>query len=212
MRTNYVLIDFESVQPTDLALLENEHFRVKVFIGPNQAKVSVDLMMALQEMGARAECIRLDASGKNALDFHIAYYIGVISVSDPTAFFHVISKDTGFDPLLRYLKTKGTFSSRTVAISDIPILKNAETQNGTVSSKETKPMASGDRMQLAIDHLIRQKAAKPRTEKTLKASLHNLFKNELPDSEITKLFDGLKKSGVVKQEMTKVSYNLPDKD
>ena len=26
-----------------------------------------------------------------------------------------------------------------------------------------------------------------------------------------KLFDGLKKSGVVKQEMTKVSYNLPDK-
>ncbi len=211
MRTNYVLIDFENVQPKDLALLKGDHFKVKIFLGANQTKISVDLATALHALGERAEYIRLDASGQNALDFHIAYYIGVISVSDPTAFFHVISKDTGFDPLLRYLKTKGTFSSRTVAIADIPILKNAETQNGTVSSKETKPMASGDRMQLAIDHLIKQKAAKPRTEKTLKTSLHNLFKNELPDSEITKLFDGLKKSGVVKQEMTKVSYNLPDK-
>jgi len=211
MRTNYVLIDFENVQPKDLALLKGDHFKVKIFLGANQTKISVDLATALHALGERAEYIRLDASGQNALDFHIAYYIGAISVSDPAAFFHVISKDTGFDPLLRYLKTKGTLSSRTVAIADIPILKNAETQNGTVSSKETKPMASGDRMQLAIDHLIKQKAAKPRTEKTLKTSLHNLFKNELPDSEITKLFDGLKKSGVVKQEMTKVSYNLPDK-
>lgn len=211
MRTNYVLIDFENVQPKDLALLKADHFKVKIFLGANQTKISVDLATALHALGERAQYIRLDASGQNALDFHIAYYIGAISATDPTAFFHVISKDTGFDPLLRYLKTKGTFSSRTVAIADIPILKAAEAQNGGVAPKEVKPTASADRMQLAIDHLVKQKAAKPRTEKTLKTSLHNLFKKEISDSEINRLFDGLKKSGVVKQEATKVSYNLPDK-
>ena len=37
-RTNYVLIDYENVQPTDLALLREGPFKVKVFLGANQAR------------------------------------------------------------------------------------------------------------------------------------------------------------------------------
>lgn len=33
MRTNYVLIDYENVQPTSLAGLDAEHFRVLVCVG-----------------------------------------------------------------------------------------------------------------------------------------------------------------------------------
>ena len=33
LRTNYVLIDFESVQPTSLATLEQDPYRVVVFVG-----------------------------------------------------------------------------------------------------------------------------------------------------------------------------------
>jgi len=39
MRTNYVLIDFESVQTTSLELLTKEHFKVIVFVGANQGKL-----------------------------------------------------------------------------------------------------------------------------------------------------------------------------
>jgi len=39
MRINYVLIDFENVQPESLAVLQQDHFKVMVFVGANQTKV-----------------------------------------------------------------------------------------------------------------------------------------------------------------------------
>ena len=39
MRTNFVLVDFENVQPKDLVLLKDGPFKVKIFLGPNQSKV-----------------------------------------------------------------------------------------------------------------------------------------------------------------------------
>lgn len=97
LRTNFVLVDFENVQPKDLGLLKDGPFRVKIFLGPNQSKVPVALASALQLLGSNAGYVVLETAGTNALDFHIAYYIGILSSEDPTAFFHIISKDTGFD-------------------------------------------------------------------------------------------------------------------
>lgn len=63
MRTNHILIDYENVQPTDLAKLGDGPFKVKVFLGPNQAKVPVALANALQALGKNAEYILLESSG-----------------------------------------------------------------------------------------------------------------------------------------------------
>src|SRR5687768_2351003 len=103
MRPNIVLIDLESVQPASLAALEGEHFQLKVFVGATQSKVAFDMAAAIQRMGSRAEYIKISGVGHNALDFHIAYYIGRLVVEAPDTFFHVISKDTGFDPLIHHL-------------------------------------------------------------------------------------------------------------
>jgi hypothetical protein len=54
MRTNFVLIDYENVQPTSLIGLDEEHFRVIVFIGANQNKLAFDTAAAIQNLGARA--------------------------------------------------------------------------------------------------------------------------------------------------------------
>ena len=89
MRINYVLIDYENVQPSDLAMLRDGPCKVKVFLGANQAKIPVALAAALQELGANAEYVLLQSSGSNALDFHIAYYIGVLSAQEPSASFHI---------------------------------------------------------------------------------------------------------------------------
>ena len=74
MRTNYVLIDYENVQPGSLAELDGEHFRVIVFVGANQNKLSYDTASALQRLGSRAEAIKISGNGSNALDFHIAFH------------------------------------------------------------------------------------------------------------------------------------------
>lgn len=72
MRINYVLIDYENVQPGSLAGLDAEHFRVLVFVGANQTKLAFDTAAALQRLGPRAEYVRIAGNGPNALDFHIA--------------------------------------------------------------------------------------------------------------------------------------------
>ena len=199
-RTNFVLVDYENVQPKDIGLLKDGPFKVKVFLGPNQSKVPISLAAALQSLGDNAEYIVLETAGSNALDFHIAYYIGVLSEAEPTAFFHIISKDTGFDSLLKYLKGKKIFAQRSVCIADIPFFKPA------LPAARRAPEAQ---VEAVIADLIRRKASKPRTQKTLLSTLHALFKKELSEQQLAALFAALCKRGVVKVEGTKVSYALP---
>src|SRR3546814_2546225 len=49
--------------------------------------------------------------------------IGKIASEEPKAFFHIISKDTGFDPLIAHLKSNKIFSCRSASLDGIPILK-----------------------------------------------------------------------------------------
>lgn len=155
MRPNIVLIDLESVQPASLGLLAPEYFRVKVFVGATQSKLSFELAAAVQQMGNRAEYIKIAGVGKNALDFHIAYYIGRIATEQPESFFHIISKDTGFDPLIQHLKDENIFCGRWEGIEDIPAVKAAQ-----VKSPEERAI-------LFMSRLLQPNATRPRTEKTL---------------------------------------------
>lgn len=196
-RTNYVLVDFENVQPKDIGLLKDGPFKVKVFLGPNQSKIPVALAASLQSLGELAEYIILETAGNNALDFHIAYYIGALSASEPTAFFHVISKDSGFDPLLKYLKGKKIFAQRSACIADIPYFK------------PSLPATPEAQVEAVVADLVRRKASKPRTQKTLLSTLHALFKKELSEQQLAGLFAELCKRGIVKVDGTKVFYALP---
>jgi hypothetical protein len=94
MRTNYVLVDYENVQPKDVSLLNGHPFKVLVFVGANQTKVTLGLVKTLQPLGANADYIIVSGNGRNALDFHIAFHLGDLANKDPEGFFHVISKDT----------------------------------------------------------------------------------------------------------------------
>lgn len=196
-RTNFVLVDFENVQPKDMGLLKGGPFKVKIFLGPNQSKIPVSWAAALQSLGDNAEYIVLETAGNNALDFHIAYFIGALSAIEPSAFFHVISKDAGFDSLLKYLKGKKIFAQRSVCIAEIPYFKPV-----LLGAPETQ-------VESVIADLIRRKASKPRTQQTLLSTLDALFKKELSEQQLGALLAALCKRGVVKVEGGKVSYALP---
>jgi hypothetical protein len=104
MATHYVLVDFENIQPeaTDLSFLNDERIKIIIFVNSNQ-KLPVDMVKKLQPIGARVDYIKMPGSGKNSLDFLIAFYIGDILHNDHEANIYVISNDTGFDPLIKYL-------------------------------------------------------------------------------------------------------------
>lgn len=197
MRTNYVLIDYESVQPDDIAALQHEHVRVIVFVGPHQTKIAFEKAAALQRMGGNAEYVRLSGSGPNALDFHLAYYLGYLAAKEPTAYFHIISKDTGFDPLVKHLKERKLRACRVQTIGEIPILKPID------------PKSSPDRVALIVADLQKRGAARPRTVATLSSTISATFQKQLTAQEVSSLVSELQKKGLVKVEGTKVTYNLP---
>jgi len=196
MKTNYVLIDYENVQPKDVALLHGHAFKVLVFIGANQTKVPLDLVKTLQPMGANADYILISGNGKNALDFHIAYYLGDLANKDPEGFYHVISKDTGFDPLIAHLKSRGIYAQRSSALCDIPIL-------GFIA-----PKTIDERVDAVIKNLQSRGNARPRKIKTLASTIHALFLKKLDQSEIDGLVAALEKRGKIVAADGNVSYTF----
>lgn len=197
MRTNYVLIDFENVQPTSLAGLEAEHFNVLVFVGASQNKLSFETVAALQRLGPRAEYVKIAGNGSNALDFHIAFHIGRLATQDPNAFFHIISKDTGFDPLIQHLKDRNVFAARSKDVVDIPLLKAA-------NSKSTP-----EKVAVVLDNLQQRGPSKPRTLKTLASTINSLFQKQLTEEELTAVLKGLQSQGHIAVHDGKVTYALP---
>jgi hypothetical protein len=197
MKTNYVLIDYESVQPDDIAALQHEHVRVTVFVGTHQTKIAFETAAALQRMGANAEYVRMSGNGPNALDFHIAYYLGQLAAKEPAAYFHIISKDTGFDPLVKHLKERKLRVCRVQRIGEIPILKPID------------PKTSPDRVALIVADLQKRGASRPRTAATLSSTISATFQKQLTAQEVSALVSELKEKGLVKVDGTKVTYNLP---
>jgi len=197
MRQNIVLIDFENVQPESLGVLAQDHFRVLAFVGANQTKVPFDTAASLQQLGARAEYIKIAGNGSNALDFHIAYYVGQLSAADPSAYFHIVSRDTGFDPLIAHLKSKKVFAGRVKDISEIPVVKAA--------SKKTP----AERVHIVLERLHQPKATKPRTVKTLTSAVASFFQKQLSEEEVAAVIDGMVKAGAISIDGVKVTYASP---
>lgn len=198
MRIKYVLIDLENVQPASLAGLDAEFFKVLIFVGASQTKIPFELASAAQRLGERAAYIKIAANGSNALDFHIAYHIGRLAQQDPTAYFHIISKDTGFDPLIQHLKSQKIGATRSKDISEIPLLKAA---NSKTLQENTA---------LVIATLKKRGPSRPATVKTLSSTILSIFQKQLPKEELTQLLAELQSSGTIKINNDKVSYALPE--
>jgi len=197
LRAHYVLIDYENVQPEDMEKLDAEHFKVLLFVGANQTKLSFDLAASMQKLGARGEYIKISSNGSNALDFHIAFYVGNLAAQDATACFHIVSKDTGFDPLITHLLSRKIAISRSKTLEDIPLLKSAG------------PKPGPGNMTVVVANLRQRGAAKPRTVKTLASTIKSLFPKQLGDKEVASLIAELQSKGYILVQENKVTYVLP---
>lgn len=198
MATNYILIDFENVRPKNLELLSRHPFTVFVFVGTSQTKIPFDLAAAMQQLGDKGRYIKIGGSGKNALDFHLAFYVGELAATDPAAEFHVISKDTGFDPLIRHLKGREIHIQRASDLAEIPVLRTSVATS------------SDEKISTVVKNLIGRGQSRPRKVKTLENTINSLFTKTLEDHELRSLICQLEKRGYVVLADGKVSYKLPN--
>jgi hypothetical protein len=197
LKNNYVLIDYENVQPKSLSVLDGHEFKVLVFVGANQAKIPFELASALQALGSNAKYIKTGGNGPNALDFHIAFYIGQLAEKDPSGYFHIISRDTGFDPLIKHLKERKIFAHRGKDLADIPLLRIS---NAT---------SVAEKIEAIIKSLVARGHARPRKVKTLANTINALFMKSLEESELEAIIEHMKKQSLIVIENENVSYKPP---
>ena len=196
MVTNYVLIDFENVRPSNLEVVQHHPFKVLVFVGANQAKVPFDLASAMQTLGNAGRYVKITGSGKNALDFHIAYYIGELAAEDPGACFHIISRDSGFDPLIKHLKSKKIRVQRERDLGEIPVLR----MSAATSSDE--------KVSAIVKNLTGRGQARPRKVKTLANTISSLFTETLSEQQLALLIKELEKRKYITVSEGNVSYRV----
>ena len=102
MKELHALVDFENVQPSleALAKLAPGFTDVWLFHGPHQAKQA----QAFAASHARVTLVPRSGQGPNALDFHLAFYLGYVAAKHPDAELVVVANDRGYDPMLAHAR------------------------------------------------------------------------------------------------------------
>jgi hypothetical protein len=172
--------------------------------------------------------IRLTSSGKDALDFALAYYIGRAAVLDPGGWFHIVSKDTGFDPLVEHLRSRHLkvrrhpgFSALLTAISPASTRppKSAPAPTATAASPvaiaspdspETSPDPAESNLLKALGHFIKNPSSRPGKKTTLLNHLRSHMGKTAQEEDALRLMASLQALGHLSiTEKGKVEYHLP---
>lgn len=106
----HVLVDFENVQPTfeEVAKLAPGVSEVWLFHGPHQGKLAEQFKSSHQGVTT----VPISRTGKNALDFHLSFYLGYVAARHPTGRLTVIANDKGYDPMIVHPKALGFTTQR----------------------------------------------------------------------------------------------------
>ncbi|MDD2902441.1 MAG: PIN domain-containing protein [Syntrophales bacterium] len=194
MSEKFLLIDYENIQKVNIADVPEDTL-VRIFVGQSQKNIPFELVQQAQIRGPRIEWIKIEGQGSNALDFHIAYYMGKLQTEHQAASFTILSKDKGFDPLLAHIKKlKGNCRRINSLFELCGVTANALNDQNL---KRTIELLS------KID-----KSKRPRKRSTLSQHISSFFQKKLGVSEIDKIIDYLFIEGLVSETGGKLAYKF----
>jgi len=202
---NHVFVDFENVHEPDLSIIGQKAVTFILLLGARQTKLDVALVEKMMQNVASVQLIRLTSSGKNALDFTLAYYLGRAVVTDPTGYFHIVSKDTGYDALIEHLKSRHIRAHRHDDFSTLPFSHHSK-----VLAAPTAAPVSGkdDLLDRALVLLRKSTNNRPKKMKTLSSQLLSHLK-PATGTQIAGVIEKLRKDEHISiSEKEAVSYHL----
>lgn len=216
MTHSILLVDYENIGKIELGEIP-AGVLVPFFFGASQKSVPKEFLKAALNLRERFVAIDIEGQGKNALDFHIAYYLGEYLTRSPESACIILSKDKGFDPLVKHLVLRG------FAVRRANSLREAFPAAATESRR---PMAEGRRASAATPRPAAAGAAasvpenavqwlsgsartrRPRTRKALAAHLYSHFSKKVPEDDIQVLIDQLIAGGQLSETGGKISYHF----
>jgi NTP pyrophosphatase (non-canonical NTP hydrolase) len=154
----HVLIDYENVQPTlgEIEAAAPGASSVWVFHGPHQKHVD----QAYPAYGDRVTVVPISKTGKNALDFHLSYYLGYLASRNDQAVIVVMANDTGYEPMLMHARAMG------IQVHCVPVPRPARRTTTTArksAGQRVSPLGVAEPGPVAA----KQVAARSTTSKTI---------------------------------------------
>lgn len=203
---NHVLVDFENVHEIDLGLVGAKSVSFILLLGAQQKRLDVEVVEKLMEHASSVQLVRLTSNGRNALDFALAYYLGHAAAGDPAARFHIVSKDTGFDPLIEHLRSRRLRVWRHVDFSTLALSSKVPSPAPDLAESDA---ATDELFGRALEHLRQHPKNRPKRTQTLERHLLALSGKGTTAGEIAKLIERLRSGGYVAiDEKGAVTYRL----
>jgi len=189
----YLYIDYENVQDVQVDIIK-ETIKVMIIVGENQTKVPIELVQKTQPFGNAVEWIRVKGKGRNALDFFIAFFLGKDVAADRNKKFIIYSKDTGYDPLINYLKKSGVKARRIVSFQELSQNKTIEIDEAAVNK--------------AKDNLLKLAANKrPKKRSSLTSHISALL-NSMQKKDVDNVIEDLFITKTVFEENGIIKYSF----
>lgn len=188
-----LLVDFENIQKIDLSTVPNG-FQVTIFVGSAQNTLPFDFVLGAQSLGDRLEWIKVEGKGRNALDFHIAYFVGCLLTLCPRTECIILSKDNGFDPLVCHLKKRGLHCRRITCLSEL--------------EPQAQSISDSNYTQLVAKLKKASNASRPKSRTTLSNYVRSSFSGKLSKVEVAHLVEQLFADGKVLEENKTLNYTF----
>jgi hypothetical protein len=189
-RTQYIFIDYENVSESDLTRVSGKAVRVLLILGTRQKNLPTSLFLFAQDHPEQLRIIQTPVDGRNALDFVLTLELGRRMAADPEGYFHIVSKDTDFDSVVRHLKGEKKLVSRYASLAEIPAL-----------------WTSDERITRIKAELSDATKSRPSTRKTLENKINSAFENKAEPEFIEKTIKSLVQAGILDfTETDKVNY------
>jgi len=220
MAESVLLVDYENIGKIDLAAIP-DGVRVPFFFGASQRTVPTEFLKAALKLGERFVPIDIEGQGKNALDFHIAFYLGEFLARAPHTACVILSKDKGFDPLVRHLTRRGLDVRRANSMAEALASRGVPAAaprsggpsgrpGGRTGTRRERPRREGSSLRDEALQLLAgtQKVRRPRKRKGLIAVLHSHFSQRVSESELQRLVDELIGAGRLSEANGAITYHL----
>ena len=187
----FVYIDYENLPGVHIEDVEGTKFLI--FIGENQKKIPTDTIVRMQPLGERVEWITISGVGRNALDFHIAYYLAKYHTNN-TVTHYILSKDAGYDPLIKHVAKFGQRVKRIITLEEI---KEKPVLAPELAQKYAK----------VLEILKKQdKTRRPKIRKTLASSIETLFQGQVSKEDTDLLIEHLFRERFIEEKNKRIAY------
>lgn len=204
-----LLIDLENC-PDQIHQLQKsleEFSQVVICYARTGAKIPLDWLVPLSATVSsnKLKIFKMANGGKNAADFGICFFAGVLMQQlHPETHFVIISNDTDLDHVVSLLQSQGRTAER-VGTQKTPIQIDDQKLLATTTESSVQPVSAPSSIKTYCMHLMTYSKNRPAKQDTLLNSIRNKFKDD--PEEAVRVFHTLKSQGAVKITENKVSYD-----